>query len=92
MNTSPQTTAHTPRLNPFAFPSDTDFRFVLLIVSVLGASLFIYRAVYFSIPSTRDYWLTIINDCWKIRPELPTDLAQYADPEFVAARIAFEEC
>jgi hypothetical protein len=32
-----------PRLNPFAFPSDTDLRFVLLIVTVLGASLFIYN-------------------------------------------------
>src|SRR5437773_1166107 len=31
------------RLNPFAFPSDTDLRFVLLIVTVLGASLFIYN-------------------------------------------------
>jgi Zn-dependent protease with chaperone function len=31
------------RLNPFAFPSDTDLRFALLIVTVLGASLFIYN-------------------------------------------------
>lgn len=37
------------RLNPFAFPSDTDFRFLLLIVSVLGASLFIYHALYWSV-------------------------------------------
>jgi len=39
------------RLNPFAFPSDTDFRFVLLIVSVLGASLLIYEALYNSLPA-----------------------------------------
>jgi len=31
-----------PRLNPFAFPSDTDFRFVLLIALVLVSSLYIY--------------------------------------------------
>ncbi len=37
--------ARSPRLNPFAFPSDTDFRFVLLIVSVLGSSLFIFQVL-----------------------------------------------
>jgi Zn-dependent protease with chaperone function len=42
MNTL-QTTRRPARLNPFAFPSDTDLRFVLLIVTVLGASLFIYN-------------------------------------------------
>lgn len=35
-----------PRLNPFVFPSDTDLRFVLLVVSVLGASLFTYTWLY----------------------------------------------
>jgi hypothetical protein len=38
-----------PRLNPFAFPSDTDSRFALLVVSVLGASLLIYAALYNSL-------------------------------------------
>ena len=33
------------RYNPFAFPSDTDFRFWLLISTVLGSSLLIYRAI-----------------------------------------------
>jgi len=36
-----------PRLNPFVFPSDTDLRFVLLVVSVLGSSLFIYNWLYY---------------------------------------------
>ena len=31
-----------PPLNPFAFPTDTDFRFILLILAVVGVSLFIY--------------------------------------------------
>ncbi len=38
------------RLNPFVFPSDTDFRFVTLIVGVLGASLFIYSFLYENTP------------------------------------------
>ncbi len=39
-------TARPPRLNPLLFPSDTDFRFVLLIISVLVASLFTYQWLY----------------------------------------------
>jgi Zn-dependent protease with chaperone function len=37
-----------PRLNPFAFPSDTTFRFFLLIVSIVGVNLFFYNWLYFS--------------------------------------------
>ena len=33
------------RLNPFCLPSDTGCRFVLLIVAVFGASLFVYDAL-----------------------------------------------
>lgn len=39
-------TSRPPRLNPFLFPPDTDFRFTLLIASVVGASLFIYETIY----------------------------------------------
>jgi Zn-dependent protease with chaperone function len=35
-----------PRLNPFLFSPDTNFRFILLVVSVLGASLFVYYSLY----------------------------------------------
>lgn len=42
---------HPSRLNPFAFPSDTDFRFVLLIVSVLGTSLLVYTVLFNSLPA-----------------------------------------
>jgi len=49
MNRTVPSRSRPPRLNPFAFPSDTTFRFVLLIVAVLGASLFIYNTVYFRI-------------------------------------------
>ena len=36
----------TLRLNPFAFPADTDFRFALLIVSVVGSSFFIWNVLH----------------------------------------------
>ena len=42
-----------PRLNPFAFPSDTDFRLLLLIAAVIGSGLFIYNWVYFALPQSR---------------------------------------
>ena len=32
-----------PRLNPFAFPSDTAFRFGLLVAAVLGANLYVWQ-------------------------------------------------
>jgi Zn-dependent protease with chaperone function len=35
-----------PRLNPLAFPQDTTLRFVLLILSVLGASLFAFDSIH----------------------------------------------
>jgi Zn-dependent protease with chaperone function len=38
-----------PRLNPFAFPSDTTFRFVLLALAVLGATLYVWQWVYFAV-------------------------------------------
>ncbi len=46
MAASQPSTGSAPRLNPFLFPSDTDFRFVLLIVSVLGSSMFTFNQLY----------------------------------------------
>ena len=34
---------HRPRLNPFAFPSDTAFRFGLLVAAVIGANLYVWQ-------------------------------------------------
>jgi Zn-dependent protease with chaperone function len=42
------------RVDPFAFPTDTTFRFVLLIAAVLGASLYLYSAIYLSIGNRAD--------------------------------------
>lgn len=38
-----------PRLDPFALPSETTLRFVLLVVAVLGTSLFISNWLYYSV-------------------------------------------
>ena len=35
-----------PRLNPFAFPSDTDFRFALIVVTLISVSLYNFRWLY----------------------------------------------
>ena len=92
MDDNLQATAPVPRLNPFAFPSDTDFRFVLLIVTVLGASLFIYSSIFFGIPVTRDYWLSIHQQCQEIRPKIPITLENFAIPEVAAAQAAYQQC
>jgi Zn-dependent protease with chaperone function len=42
---------HGPRLNPFALPADTNYRFILLIFVVVSASMFIYALLYVVIPA-----------------------------------------
>ncbi len=42
MSETPQTERR-PRLNPFAFPSDTAFRFGLLVAAVLGSNLYVWQ-------------------------------------------------
>ena len=44
-----------PRLNPFAFPPETDFRFGQLIVATVGASLIIFTTLYNSVPATWEW-------------------------------------
>lgn len=51
MEVEPSPTLPNKRLNPFLFPTDTDFRFVLLIVMAVGATLFVYYSLSY-------YWLT----------------------------------
>jgi Zn-dependent protease with chaperone function len=47
MNETPREEApRRARLNPFAFPSDTTFRFVLLLVAVLGTTLYVWNWIY----------------------------------------------
>ena len=67
-----QTSARKPRLNPFAFPSDTDFRFVLLIVMVLGSSMFIYNWLYMGMPGSK-VWVNASLKCQELYPN-PEDI------------------
>ena len=39
------------RLNPFLFPSDTTFRFLLLLVAVVGANLYIWNWLWLALDS-----------------------------------------
>ncbi|MFC1466277.1 MAG: M48 family metalloprotease [Candidatus Brachytrichaceae bacterium NZ_4S206] len=48
-------------MNPFLFPPDTDFRFLLLIVAVASASLFIFGVIYNAIFDQQIF--TVIQDC-----------------------------
>jgi len=53
-----------PRLNPFAFPSDTDFRFVLLIVTVLAVSiLYIDILIANDMPVIQQRWVDGLTAC-----------------------------
>src|SRR5687768_18240472 len=44
-----------PRLNPFAFPPETDFRFGQLMVATVGAGLIIFTTLYNSVPATWEW-------------------------------------
>ncbi len=50
--------------NPFAFPSDTGFRFAVLILSVLGAGLIIFDLVFLSIPTIQRWFLRSHVTCF----------------------------
>ena len=53
------------RLNPFAFPSETDFRFVLLIVLIVSVCLSNFYILIQTTPSPfqRSYFATL-EDCF----------------------------
>jgi Zn-dependent protease with chaperone function len=63
-----------PRLNPFAFPSDTTFRFVLLVVAVLGATLYIWEWIYFQFLVDNGWFLRKAAECLAIAPNVSADL------------------
>lgn len=51
------------RLDPFLLPSDTDFRFVLLVVVVLGVTLYIYNVLFFSLAGGGMGGLNVYGQC-----------------------------
>lgn len=80
------TGAPRPRLNPFAFPSDTAFRFGLLVVAVLGANLYVWQWL----SSTSRSAVTEARaalECLQISPAGATTAA-----EFEARQAAFSAC
>ena len=77
-----------PRLNPFVFPSDTTFRFALLVTAVLGASLYVWNWIFFAVRDPSDQ-LAKLRDCLQLSPLVTgvTDL-----DAFSAASDAFSAC
>lgn len=81
-----------PRLNPFAFPSETTLRFILLIVSVIAASLFIYSVLYWRYLETQGELEPLFNlakECLSLSfpvPSIPNS------EKFTASNNAFEQC
>jgi hypothetical protein len=76
-----------PRLNPFAFPSDTSIRFVLLIVFVICSSLSLYGALWWVFHSDSDQFSSAMNtwfDKFGIlslsNTQQMLDLARHAQP------------
>ena len=64
------------RLNPFAFPSDTTFRFLLLIAAILGVSLLAFDWLYGEFADLRAEGLALIACSSGLQPDptkLPTD-------------------
>jgi Zn-dependent protease with chaperone function len=82
-----------PRLNPFIFPTDTDFRFIILIVSFLGASLFIFKLLYFSFDGRSSSYVTTQLECMNLKGTYNfSDLDNYRNPEYLAAHEAYNSC
>jgi Zn-dependent protease with chaperone function len=48
-------TERRPRLSPFAFPSDTAFRFGLLVAAVLGANLYVWQWIAITTRTTGEH-------------------------------------
>ena len=85
MSTESYSSDSSPRLNPFIFPSDTDFRFALLIVSVIGVSLIIYQMLYNTVPGVLERSLATQVRCME-----SAEAAHPNDP--FAQSDAFEGC
>lgn len=78
--------AHRPRLSPFAFPSDTGFRFGLLVAAVLGANLYVWQWIASTSRSPQEH-TTGALDCLALSPRSATSL-----DEFTAGSDAYSQC
>ena len=75
-----------PRLNPFAFPSDTAFRFGLLVVAVVGANLYIWQWISGVFVDGREFTSDALA-CLQLAPTSAGSLEQFS-----AASDAYSAC
>jgi Zn-dependent protease with chaperone function len=73
-----------PRLNPFAFPSDTVFRFGLLVTAVVGANLYVWQWIAIAFVDQRTF-LADARACQAL-----TDLSSLE--RFTASSDAYTAC
>jgi Peptidase family M48 len=80
----------TARLNPFVFPSDTTFRFALLLVAVLGANLYVWNWLWIAVGSDTREVASAYLEC---TDEHQGALATSRDLDsFTTANDAFSAC
>jgi Zn-dependent protease with chaperone function len=83
-------TPRRPRLSPFVFPSDTTFRFALLVVAVLGANLYVWNWLWIAVGADQRDVVRGYLDCtitYDAARAAAGDLAAYT-----AANDAFSAC
>jgi Zn-dependent protease with chaperone function len=79
-----------PRPNPFAFPSQTTFRFALVVGAVLGATLYVWDWLWIVVGSDRD---AVVDGALACLALASTDFPLTGDPTaFGLANDAFREC
>ena len=76
-----------PRLSPFAFPSDTTFRFVLLVLAVVGATLYVWQWIYFAVGINGDAYVERVRTCQALAPPPAPTLDQVT-----ASSAAYRSC
>ena len=77
-----------PRLNPFIFPSETIFRFGLLVTAVLGASLYVWNWISTVVADRREE-IAEFQACLELAPG---STGAVDNPAFWAASDAFSAC
>lgn len=81
-------TGQRPRLSPFVFPSETAFRFGLLVTAVLGSSLYVWNWIQIASVNASDYAAGALA-CLRLSPVN----VGATDPQgFDAATNAFSAC
>ena len=85
-----QVSERPPRPNPFAFPSDTTFRFALLVAAVLGATLYVWDWLWTVLGAGQDQVVAGALECAALAPG---SVPLTGDPAaFGQAAAAFRNC